>query len=255
MAQSREPRHNVNWYQAAGEAVLLFAGVVLALLGQAWWEQRAEQRAVDEYVASLKIELLQNKAGLQGPREDGECIERTDDVWPGVICVQQAQAVVATKLIDLLSQTEPVADSDAILRLTRRVARFDDYRPATSALDNLVGAGGLALLDSSELQLAISNYRQAIEHHNVLQNELAALFVGPFAETLGEHVPLVAIRFADFDAGVVPNSGFEFDPDRLRTEAFENILVRRISAEDDAAEFSDRLVQRIDALLALIDEL
>ncbi|MEM1263250.1 MAG: hypothetical protein AAGH76_12695 [Pseudomonadota bacterium] len=253
MAEPREPRHTVNWYQAAGEAVLLFAGVILALIGQSWWEQRAERRAAEEYVASLRIELLENRAGLEGPNGSENCPERKPGSWPGAICAHRARAANAADLIGVLSQQDPEADPATIQRKVIATARFDDYRPATSALDNLVGAGGLALLGSPELQLAISRYRRAIEHHNVIQNELATLFVDTFAETLGQHVPLLAIRFADFDSGVIPESGYQFDPDRLRTEAIENILVRSISAEDDAAEFAQRLVEAIDTLVAILD--
>jgi len=35
----------INWRQASGEALLIFAGVLVALAGQAWWEYRGDREA------------------------------------------------------------------------------------------------------------------------------------------------------------------------------------------------------------------
>jgi len=50
-------RGAINWRQAGGEGLLIFLGVVVALLGQAWWEDRSEQLLVQDHAASLLQEL------------------------------------------------------------------------------------------------------------------------------------------------------------------------------------------------------
>jgi hypothetical protein len=46
----------INWRQAAGESLILLAGVLLALAGQAWWEARAEQQLLTS-IEELKPQL------------------------------------------------------------------------------------------------------------------------------------------------------------------------------------------------------
>ncbi len=46
---SSRGRSTVNWRQAWGQALLIFLGVGVALLGQAWWEHRAD-RALEQYL-------------------------------------------------------------------------------------------------------------------------------------------------------------------------------------------------------------
>ncbi len=46
-------RDAINWRQAGGEGLLIFMGFVVALLGQAWWEDRSERSLVQEHAASL----------------------------------------------------------------------------------------------------------------------------------------------------------------------------------------------------------
>jgi len=46
MTKAQGKWSNVDWRQAAGDAFLLLIGVLLALGGQAWWEARAERKAM-----------------------------------------------------------------------------------------------------------------------------------------------------------------------------------------------------------------
>ena len=56
----------INWGQAAGEAVLILLGVLLALAADTWWEARSERRTEREYLNALAIELSQMDAHDSG---------------------------------------------------------------------------------------------------------------------------------------------------------------------------------------------
>ena len=239
MAERAPQRLRINWRQAAGEAVLLLAGVLLALAGQAWWEARAEQRAVREHVDNLLIELRENRAGLEF------IIERHD--------LQVDQCV---RLVTLLRSAsgEPDADRE-ITALLEKVLFFDDLQPATSALQNLVNAGDAALLGQADLQLAVSRYEQAITMHTILQRELAEFVLNPFTETLGAYVPLIDAGFVPGDVAI-PITAQTPDVSALTGEvAVENVLARRITAERDARQFAQRLMTRIDELIVALSAL
>jgi hypothetical protein len=67
---------------------------------------------------------------------------------------------------------ESSIDNGVMLPLVSELALFADFRPATAALDNLVGAGGLGLFEDPALQLTVSNYGRAVDVHNEIQAEL-----------------------------------------------------------------------------------
>jgi hypothetical protein len=40
----------INWGQAASEALLILVGILLALASDAWWEERSERVQEEEYL-------------------------------------------------------------------------------------------------------------------------------------------------------------------------------------------------------------
>ena len=239
MTAPTKPRTRINWRQAAGEAVLLLAGVLLALAGQAWWEARAEHRAVRKHVDNLLIELAENRRGLEF-----------------VVGRHKLKVESCVRLITLLRDpTGSVEEDREVVTLLKEVLFFDDLQPATSALQNLVNTGDAALLGQADLQLAVSRYEQAMTMHTILQRELAQFVLNPFTETLGGYVPLIDAGFVPEDIEV-PIAARTPDVGTLRGEvAVENILARRITAERDARQFAERLVTRIDDLVAALQAL
>ncbi len=47
----------INWRQAAGEALLIFLGVLLALGGQAWWEARSDALSEELILSGIRADL------------------------------------------------------------------------------------------------------------------------------------------------------------------------------------------------------
>lgn len=241
MTEPQNRRKRINWRQAAGEAVLLLAGVLLALAAQAWWEHQVEKRTVREHVDNLLVELRENRGGLEF-----------------VISRHKGQVDNCARLIELLAAPDSSAEQvEEIEGLLAKILFFDDFPPATSALQNLVGAGDVGMLGDTGLQLAISRYGRALDAHMTLQQELAALFLNRFSDVVGDYLPLVAAGYISREVDLQPDdSAFELDVSRLRGQmTFENMLARRISAEQDARQFAERLVARADELIAALEAL
>ena len=59
---SRQTR--VNWRQAAGEALLIFMGVAVALVGQAWWEYRSDRELELFLVSEIREGLGRDSADI-----------------------------------------------------------------------------------------------------------------------------------------------------------------------------------------------
>lgn len=221
----------VNWRQAAGEGFILLLGVLLALGTQAWWEARTEKQLVRGHVANLLVELSSNAVGL----------ERT-------ILANNNRAERSAALIRLLDGEVSSMEPDYVLSLLGPLTTFTDFRPATAALDNLVGAGGLGLFGNTDLQLAVSRYAQAIEDHNALQLELAHFHLDQFVVFLREYVPMLSATTASLPEPR-PTSQFVFEPTALvGSLKFENLLLSRIISENDSARFSQNLLNAIEEL-------
>ena len=232
----RTDKLKVNWRQAAGEALLLLLGVLLALGGQAWWEARVERENSREYVDNLLLEVQENRAGLD------RLIER-----------HSRYIAAGTSMLNEIQGGRADASADVILEQLRILGFFSDFRPATSALNNLVGSGGFNLIDSSELRLAILKYAQGIDDHNVLQGEQTDFFLQTFVPVLGKSIPLLDLQYVRDLEGLPTQSAFKFDPTILvETMEFENLIVRRVSAERDALTYAQSLLELTSELQTLL---
>ena len=226
----------VNWRQAAGEALLLLLGVLLALGGQAWWEARVEQETAREYIDNLLLEVTENKAGL----------ERLIKQHDGYIAA-------GTNLLNEIQVGGDAASEDSILEHIRIISFVSDFRPATSALENLVSSGGFNSINNLELRLAILKYAQGIDDHNVLQAEQLDFFFLSFVPHLSKRFPLMNIQFVRGVEGLPTQSAFEFEPTTLiETLEFENLVLRRISAEKDAVTYAQSLFELTSELQTLL---
>lgn len=230
----------VNWIQACVEAFLLLVGVLLALMGQAWWEDRDERETVHEYAANLSIEVSANQQQLRKA-----ILNHDGYAKAGVSLIQAMQGEIDSAL------------SLTIKEHLSKLGYISDFRPSTASLRNLVGSGGLGLLESAELQLAVSNYSRLIEDHNVLQVENLKFFHDEYIPFISERASLLDLEFMPASMGLPRDSRFGFEIEVLtESMTFENLIVRRISAEVDAKKFAERLLEAaadLERLLAIED--
>jgi hypothetical protein len=54
----------VNWRQAWGEALLIFLGVAVALLGQAWWEYRTDRELEAHLLTGIRGDLERDSSDI-----------------------------------------------------------------------------------------------------------------------------------------------------------------------------------------------
>lgn len=223
---------SINWKQAAGEALLIVLGVLLALGGQAWWEARVERDTVGEYVDNLLLEVNENEANLRR-----------------LVKERENYIKAATGLLHEMRKNQSIASASSIREQISILVWYDEFSPATSALDDLVGSGGLRMLENSDLRLAILRYAQSIEDHNSVQADQVNFFFESFAPYLSKTVPLLELRYTRKIPDLPTESVFEFDPITLiDSMEFENLIVRRIGAESDGAVFANRLLDAIGLL-------
>ena len=228
----------INWQQAAGEGLILLIGIILALAGQAWWESRVREETISEHITNLLSELDANTAGTE------HIIKRHD-----------SNVAIGTELLRLMANDNSNVEADSVHTLVSPLTLFSDFRPATAAFDSLVGAGDLRIFEDPSLHLAISTYGRAIADHNVLQTELAEFQINHFMAFLENKIPLLGTDYADRISEPRPTSRFVFEPSSLfGSMQFENLVLRRVRAEGDAAVMARRLRGSIAELRVSLED-
>lgn len=230
---------DIPWKRISAEAVAIVGSILLAFAIDAWWDDRVDETVAREYVDQLLVEARENLRGLEE-----------------LVAYQEELISKSVELIRLVGDGISEGPHERVRELVLEIQYFDTYQAATAALDNIIGAGGLGRLEDPQLQLAISKYSQAVQNHNVVQEELADLVVNDFTVFFADRIPYLAIGFADRALSVSPpESAFTFDAAVLvGSMQFENMMVRRIVAENDAAKFGRRLIQATEDLIEHLEQ-
>jgi len=233
-------RFRVNWHQAAGEGLLIFLGVVAALLGQAWWESRSEHEIVVEHLANVRDELEANLEDFRVAARD-----------------HRSDAQRAALLSRLLREEVPATRVDSVRALTIRLHAYTYVLPRTAALNNLLQSGELRLIEDQSLRIELSRYDQALATYADYGQDLTRFQTTQMQPALRRATNLVGLGFKamlESEGYELEESRYEFDPEALRTLEFENLIFGRIAYDHEAAQYLDDVIQATEALLSRLGE-
>lgn len=237
----------VNWFQAFAEVGLLALGAAIALGGDAWLDARRDQEEQHAYLVSLREDFATNRRlGL----------EYIDD--------NVAAQRVAVALMDALSGPGGAASSDSLNALINEAFWIFDMNPARGTYEDMVSSGGLALIRTIDLRLALAaadNDFESMLRFSDLQWQHWMDIELPF---LRDHAELAMIypdytgagarEGLDVDPLIFPESRLPANLEALRSREFLNIIAARAIVYQDAIVAAKGAVRRIDGILDLIDE-
>lgn len=119
-------RSSLRWF--AAELVVVTAGVLLALAGQAWWSAREERGRELDYLQRLLEDTRRNEREVQR-----------------LIAVDSVRREVSVAMLRILRDGAPMPSQDSLARLISMTSASNAVL-ATTALDALVSSGELRLL-------------------------------------------------------------------------------------------------------------
>ena len=131
----------IPWLRVFVEGVVIVGSILLAFGLQAWWEGRQEREEEQQYVVALLDEMRAAEAELERDRQAR--IGR-------MAALDSLQGHFVGRL----------ADGAAFTSWVREVIRLAFFFPPTAVYDDLVSSGGVRLIRSDELRLALMNYQQ-----------------------------------------------------------------------------------------------
>jgi hypothetical protein len=119
----------VNWRQVFAEVGILFAGALLALGADAWWDERQERREEAAYIASIRDDLAANAVAL----------DELEMRYRQIMAADSA-------LLAHLQGTGTELEGDSLLYVTLRAFTMHYFRPTLGTYHDMIGSGSLRLI-------------------------------------------------------------------------------------------------------------
>ena len=155
------------WRAALREFAVILAGVLAALLAQAWWQQREEQRRELDYLRQLLADTRENEVRLDR-----------------VIAQDSASGVAAGHAMAALVGAVPPPPADTMDAWTSGAVSSADFRPLLGTFRALIGSGDLRLVHNDTLRAALTDYLARLDAETARQRDIRLAVLqqlGPFA--------------------------------------------------------------------------
>lgn len=137
-----------HWRAALRELVIIVAGVLGALAGQAWWEARRDGIREQEYLRQLLVDTRENERRV-------DLALRDDRVTQAAL----------RRLARALYTGTPTSNRDSALALlTAPVFSSSNFEPLTGTYGALISSGDLRLIRTDSLRAAIVAYGSQLEY-------------------------------------------------------------------------------------------
>lgn len=229
--------NRINWRQAASEALLIFFGVAVALGGQAWWEARNEKRVLAEHTENLIGELRDNQEGLT------RIIE--------VIATSRDRAAEMLASYEIEDPAERLGVFEAAFP---EIFTYDDFQPASAALETLLSSGALSLYESVDVRLEVSRYSQLLDRYDVIEGERAEAGTVVLRPLIIERFPVLAIEMIQSAIPGVGDGGFEANFEGLMgSVAVQNAIVLSWTAAWSSVDVAGRLLEQTETLISSLE--
>jgi hypothetical protein len=222
----------INWGQAAGEALLILVGILLALAADAWWEEHSERRQEREYLEALVAELGQMKAHVGGVIYDADQV------------VEAGRA-----LLELPPDWRSTVSSDSLSALFARLSGEVGWSPPTTVYQDLVNTGAVGVIQSDEVRLGLNELMEVVgwvDSRQLRHNEFFWTQMEPY---LRLHVPILAV-FGWDELAVSQDSWVPGD--FIETDEFRNLVAAKSLTALDVRDGGEELTALIDELTGMI---
>ncbi len=141
---------------------------------------------------------------------------------------------------------------DSIGAALVRLYTYDFFVPSTAALNNLVGTGGLTLIQDLQLSIAVTSYAQRLEAFETYVDDLRAFETDWLRPVLNQTIPLrvpyLTRRRQARGYGVTPSPRSTPAVAELGALQLENLVFERVLLEADMVTQSQILAETISGL-------
>lgn len=237
----------VNWAQAFAEIGLLVAGVLVALGGDAWMDERRDRDAEFGYLQALRVDF-----------------EETRTLILKYIADNRRSIDASVELLEVLAASPTPAATETVTRLTKDAFWVYTLEPVRATYEDLVNSGQLDLVRSTELRSALARADEDLLTIDTFDDLQWEHWMRLELEFLREHTDL-AVIYPEY-TGAAAQEGLEVEPIRYPESGhgpdlpafwsrdFRNIVIARTIIFQDALVAGHMALRRTDEVLQLLDE-
>jgi len=139
--------HGIPWKRRLGEGAVIVLGILIALAADAWWDNRVERADEQTALRQLRAEFADNRMQFDSIVDKHE----------------GGQAAAGVLLDAHLTGTEIPADSLRTLIFTASLPWT--YNPRGGALESLVAAGRLDIIEDDSLRVELAAWPGLVEDY------------------------------------------------------------------------------------------
>ncbi|MDH3207858.1 MAG: hypothetical protein OEO79_14735 [Gemmatimonadota bacterium] len=223
--------------RALVELVVIFVGILTALLADSWWEDRQARHREAEYLVSLAEDFAENETRLTS----------------AISIADTSSAAAAALLAVGPGGTELTTDS--LRTLFSRLRRLPTFEPVTKTYDNILGAGDILTLRDGPLRAELADFQSRLTLMNVVQETQERQLVGiqlPYFITHLDFVGTLNLRSDRLEAPEVIPSHFTEARTVIGTREFRNWVAVRLEWSDDLRNQHVRVLARVKAVQGLV---
>src|SRR5262245_10867300 len=136
----------IDWTHFVIEGLVVMASILLAFSLDAWWSQRAADRAEAAHLRALRSDFQQNVSRLRD-----------------FVALEEGVMDASRRLLRVASAADLPASEDSVNNLLGRVFNSGRFEPVLGAYAAVVSSGGLAQLRDDGLRLALADFASFVE--------------------------------------------------------------------------------------------
>jgi hypothetical protein len=224
----------INWGQAAGEALLIFAGVLLALGADALWEERSERAREKEYLGALVGELDQLRIHVSGVAEVATEIEDSGRELLRVSAKWSSAPVSADSLADLIAN----------------LSGEGEWSPPSTVYDDLVNTGAVGLIQSDDIRRELNELMASMDWVGTRQERHNGFFWTEMEPYFRANLPVLAV----FGWRSLPATAESWTPGPfVGTEEFRNLVAAKSLTAMDVRYAAEDLLVLIERVVRTVD--
>ena len=226
----------VNYRYFISELLIVVAGILIALSLNSWREDNADKNREQFYLKSLKTDFEQSLASLN---------EILDQNLESDASVKNLLRVIGSRNTSL--------SNDSTKKLFVKLFGFNRFVPASGTYKEIISSGSLQVLNNDELRIALSSWDDMIIRNRQLEDVMFWQYHLINVPYLNKHVAR-----GDFlkNYNLIPH-GRKDRTDYMKLFAdteFENILINRSGALQEANEYINILIEQVNHIINLINK-
>ena len=235
MKKLTEKIKSINFKYFISELLIVVVGILIALSLNNWREDNANKNKEQYYLKSLKTDFEQSLASLNE-----------------ILNQNRESDLAAKKVLAAIHKGYSNSTVDTVKKGFRRLFGFNRFVPASGTYKEIISTGSLQILRDDELRIALSSWEDMITRNQQLEEVMFWQYHLMNIPYLNKHI--VRSDFREKQNNTEQNN-LKTDFKKLFADPeFENILVNRIGAVEEANNYLVIMIEQVEHIISLINK-